>query len=300
MHVLISGGTGFIGSALCRHLAQDGHSLTVLSRRPDQVPAICGASVRGVADLADLPAEPRVDAIINLAGASIAQGRWTEKRKQELVDSRVRTTRALVEFMARQSEPPACFLSASALGYYGAQGDEPLDEDAEPHCEYQHELCAAWESAAGEAQAQGVRTAIFRLGIVLGPGGGALANMLPPFRFGLGGPIGAGSQWMSWVHREDVLRAIALLLQQQELQGVFNLTAPGAVRNREFAEVLGRVLHRPAFLPMPGFVLRLLLGEFAHLLITGQRVVPRNLEAAGFEFRFPNLEEALQDIVGNR
>lgn len=297
MHILITGGTGFIGGALCQRLTGAGHHVIVLSRNPDRVPAVCGAAVRGVSDLSEIPAQQAVDAFINLAGASIAQGRWSEARKQELVASRVQTTAKIIGFMAGRDQRPECLISASAIGYYGAQNDTELDEHAPPVLEFQHELCAQWEAEARKAEALGVRTAIIRLGIVLGPGGGALSNMLPPFRFGLGGPIGNGQQWMSWVHREDVLRAIETLLEKSQLSGPFNMTAPNPVRNAEFARTLGRTLNRPAFLPMPGFVLRILLGEFAHLLLTGQRVVPQRLSEAGFRFQHEKLASALADIL---
>ncbi len=297
MHVLLTGGTGFIGTALCQRLRNAGHEVTVLSRQPGRVPALCGAGVQGISTLTEIPLSQPVDAVVNLAGASIGKGRWTKNRKRELVESRVRITEQITEFLAARDQKPACLISASAVGFYGAQDDTPLDETAAPHEEFQHDLCASWESAARKAEQLGVRTAIIRLGIVLGPGGGALADMLPPYRFGLGGPISSGQQYMSWVHREDVLRAIEWLLAHPEQHGAFNLTAPNPVPNVVFAQTLGKVLHRPAFLPMPGFVLRILLGEFAHLLITGQRVLPRKLQEGGFTFQFGELEGALEDIL---
>jgi hypothetical protein len=199
--------------------------------------------------------------------------------------------------MGSRGQRPAVFLSASAIGYYGDQGDATVTEDSAPHAEYTHTLCAGWEAAAHEAQALGIRTAILRIGLVLGPGGGFLARLLPPFRLGLGGPVGSGRQWMSWIHREDLLGIIDLLLARDELRGAFNATAPAPVTSREFARALGRVLHRPAVLPLPAFVLKAALGEMSRLLLTGQRVLPARALEAGYVFRFTELEDALKDVL---
>lgn len=299
MEILITGGTGFIGRAMCTRLAAAGHTLTVLSRRPAQVPELCGAGVRGVASLHELGADYAPDAAINLAGAPIADRRWTAARKQELLSSRIDTTRDLARFLATRERRPAVLVSASAVGYYGATGNRELDEGSPPVKEFQHDLCRRWEEAALAAAGAVERVCIMRLGIVLGEGGGALQKMITPFRLGLGGPIGTGRQWMSWVHREDVLCIIDFLLEKTNLAGAFNATAPTPVMNRQFARELGRAVHRPAVIPVPAAVLRVGLGELAHLLLTGQHVRPRRLLEAGYRFTFPQLPEALAEAVGD-
>jgi uncharacterized protein (TIGR01777 family) len=243
------------------------------------------------------PNEP-IDAVINLAGEPIAEGRWSAARKRRLEDSRIALTQDLVRWMAQASPRPAALISASAIGFYGDQGDAPVTEDSAPHSEYTHELCAAWEQAAFAARTHGIRTAVLRIGLVVGPGGGFLARMLPPFRLGLGGPIGSGRQWMSWIHREDLLGMIDFLLAHAELDGVFNATAPHPATSRDFARTLGRVLHRPALLPAPALAFRAAFGEMSRLLLTGQRVLPARALEAGFRFRFPELEPALRDVLG--
>lgn len=295
---LVTGGSGFIGSALCHRLAATGATIDVLSRDPARAAHALPAGARIVSSLAELDREEPVEAIVNLAGEPIAARRWSAARKQRLRDSRIRLTEQLVDWMGRIEPPrPRALLSASAVGFYGDQGDATVTEESTPHAEFSHELCADWERSALQARALGVRVAIVRIGLVVGPDGGFLQRLLPPFRLGLGGPIGSGRQWMSWIHREDLLALFEWLLQHNHVTGVFNATAPQPVTSAEFARTLGRVLHRPARLPLPGIVLRIAFGEMSRLLLTGQRVVPARALAAGFSFRFADLEAALRDVL---
>ncbi|WP_434212295.1 TIGR01777 family oxidoreductase [[Pseudomonas] boreopolis] len=288
MHVLVTGGTGFIGRLLCARLHEAGHAVSVLTRAPAraQVP---GARLVGALERAE-----GVDAVVNLAGASLFDRRWTDAYKQVLRASRIDGTRRLVAWMARQPAPPRVLVSGSAIGWYGPRDDAPLDETAAPGEDFAAWLCRDWEAEAMRATALGVRTCLLRTGIVLDRGGGALEKMLPPFRFGLGGPMGDGRQWMSWIHREDLVRLAIWLIGQPGAQGAFNGTAPGPVANGVFARTLGTVLRRPARLRVPGFALRLALGEMAGLLLSGQRVLPTRALDAGFAFLHPGLEGALR------
>ena len=294
---LVTGGTGFVGHALCQRLVRHGAALTVLSRDPGRASSLLPAGIRSISSLDQLAPTEHFDVIINLAGEPIADKRWSAKRKRVLEASRIELTRNLVGWMCASSRQPRVFVSASAIGYYGDQGERTVTEDSEPHLEYSHQLCAAWEAAALRAADAGVRTALLRIGLVVGPAGGFLARMLLPFRLGLGGPIGSGRQWMSWIHRNDLLRLIALLVEREDLAGVFNATAPTPVTGREFADTLGRVLRRPAIVPAPALLFRVVFGEMSRLLLTGQRVLPRRAAAAGFQFEFPDLESALRDVL---
>lgn len=299
MKILITGGTGFIGKSLCRALLAQGHDVTVFSRQPeDRVRSLCGASVSAMSDLRSLPAEIRYDAVINLAGEGIADRRWSEARKQQLWDSRIGVTGRLIDLIAGMEERPKVLLSGSAVGYYGNRGDAVLDESADPGEDFSHRLCAAWESEARRAEGLGLRTCIIRTGLVVGPGGGFLSRMLPMFKLGLGGPIGDGKQWMSWIHVDDHIGLTLRLLNDSSANGIYNATAPNPVSNREFTRCLAQVLGRPAFLPAPAALLSLALGEMAQLLLGGQRVLPKRLMELGFEFRYPHLQEALEDALG--
>jgi uncharacterized protein len=294
MRYLITGGTGFIGAALCAGLLRAGHQAVVLTRSAATAAARLPAGVEVVEDLAGLD---EVDAVVNLAGASVVGGRWNATRKQLLLDSRIGTTRRLLQWIETAQRRPAVLVSGSAIGYYGPHGDEELDEDAPPGSDFSAELCRAWEAEAQRAEALGLRVCRLRIGIVLGPGGGALSSMLRPFRLGLGGPMGDGRQWMSWVHRADLV-ALIRWLAEGDGAGAWNGTAPQPVDNAEFSRVLGRVLHRPARLTTPAFALRALFGEMSDLLLTGQRVLPRRALAEGFGFRYPTLEAALAELLG--
>jgi len=294
---LITGATGFVGQALCRRLAESGVQITALTRNPARAARLLPPGTRCVATLGELAVDTTLDAVINLAGEAIAAARWSTARKALLEGSRIDLTRELVGWMGRATTAPRVFISASAVGFYGEQGDALVTETSTPHDEYTHRLCAAWEAAAAEARAVGVRTAILRIGLVIGPDGGFMQRMLPLFKAGLGGPIGDGKQWMSWIHREDLLRLIETIIAREDLAGAFNATAPAPVRNREFAQTLGRVLHRPAVLPAPAVAFRLAFGEMSRLLLTGQRVLPQRAIEAGFEFRFAQLDAALRDVT---
>lgn len=305
-HVLVTGGTGFIGHALVPALADQGVRVTVLTRR-DQLPgALRREQVRAVRSLADVPASEAVDAVINLAGARILGLPWTATRRQELLRSRVGLTRDLVAWIADRGRRPGCLLSASAIGYYGVQpqsDDTPLVEQSPPQPVFMSELCQQWEQAAAAALPLGVRVACLRFGLVLGDGG-ALPMLLLPIRLGLGGRLGSGRQWLSWVHIDDLLRAMAHAWQALEREPgaalqVYNVTAPEAVRQAEFSRVAAAVLRRPSFMPTPAWPLRLLLGEQSDLLLEGQRVAPARLQREGFAFRYPQLRPALQSLVGS-
>jgi uncharacterized protein (TIGR01777 family) len=250
-------------------------------------------------DLNSSPPPPRafdgVDVVFNLAGESVAAGRWTKKRKARIHDSRVHGTRNLVDAITRlpSANRPKAFVSASAVGYYGSRGEETLTEDSDPGDDFLAQVCTSWECEARRAADQGVRACMMRIGIVLGPNGGALAKMLTPFKLGLGGRLGSGRQWMPWIHVEDLAGLFLHAAQLDAIQGPVNAVAPGIVRNREFTKALARELHRPAFLPAPYFGLRLMFGEFAKVLFASQKVEPRVALHSGFEFRFPQLPEAL-------
>ncbi|MEQ1440371.1 TIGR01777 family oxidoreductase [Fontimonas sp. SYSU GA230001] len=296
MRVLVTGATGFIGRALCGALLARGDAVVALTRSLADARAVLPAPVACVTALDDAGA---TDAVVNLAGLNLASGRWTAARKQAMVASRVQTTEGLVAWM-QAGVRPRVLVSGSAIGWYGARGDEPLAEDAAPgrSSEFSVQLCTAWEAAAARAAALGVRTCLLRTGIVLEGDGGSLARMLLPFRLGLGGPMGSGRQWMSWIHRADLVALILWLIDRDDASGPYNGTAPEPVRHAEFVAALGRVLHRPAIVPMPGFVLRLLIGEMADLLLTGQKVLPVRALDGGFTFAYPRLDAALQAILG--
>lgn len=298
MHYLITGGTGFIGKALCRRLLDEGHRVSVLTRDYARARMSLGRDVELLRELQELEAGERVDIIVNLAGAPIADRRWSASRKAELVNSRVEVTRQIVQLVQRLEHRPQCLISASAVGFYGASDARPLTEQSPANNEFSHELCKRWEEEARKVEAAGVRTCIIRLGIVLGPGGGMLQKLLTPFRLGLGGRLGSGSQMMSWVHRDDVVEVICRLSEDASLEGVFNLTAPAPVSNAEFTRALAGALRRPALLPLPAWFIRLVFGEMGdRLLLHGQCVMPARLQEAGYGFRYRDIREALRDSV---
>lgn len=294
MRVLISGGTGFIGQKLCALLAQQGHEVVVWTRQlKPKLPEGAGSFIHQLSELE----KSSVDAVINLAGAGIADQRWSAARKKELVNSRVTTTQQLVKWMTAQESPPKTLLSASAVGFYGEQGDREITETTAPTPGFTHDLCAAWEAAAQEAEALGVRVCRVRTGVVLDQGGGSLKKMLPAFKMGLGGPLGSGKHWFPWIHRADIARIYLWLLENPEQQGAFNASAPRPVTNAEFTRSLGRALKRPAVLPMPELMLKVMFGEMAELLLVSDRMLPARLQEAGFEFHYPELDTALNAIV---
>lgn len=297
MKILITGGTGFIGKKLCHFLLDHDHELTVLSRKPKKVYSLCGERVQAINSIEQLTSSDTFDAIINLAGEGIANSRWSKKRKQVLLDSRINTTRQLIAYIERAKKRPEVLISGSAVGYYGNRGSRVLNEWSDPHEDFSHELCEKWESTAIEAENFDVRVCVIRTGLVIGNDGGFLKRMLPLYKLGLGGKMGDGQQWMSWIHRTDFIAIINKLLESKVMQGIFNATAPVPVSNDEFSQTLGKTLNRPVCLPIPAFVLKILLGEMSTLLLGGQRILPERIEQAGYEFQFKTLEQALTDVL---
>lgn len=294
MRILITGGSGFIGQALCRSLLADRDEVVVLTRDAQRARTRLPAEVALIERLRDAG---EVDAAVNLAGANLADRRWTAARKQTIRESRLGTTRSLVDWMAAREHKPRVLVSGSAVGWYGARGDEALDEDAAPGSDFAAQLCRDWESEADAATALGVRVCRIRTGIVLDADGGALAKMLLPFRLGFGGRFGDGRQWMSWIARADIVGLILWLIRTESAHGAYNATAPAPVTNADFSAALAAALHRPALLPVPAFALRAMLGEMADLLLTGQRVMPVRAQAQGFRFRYSDLFSVLRQIV---
>jgi uncharacterized protein (TIGR01777 family) len=297
MKVLISGGSGLVGGALTGALRADGHAVCHLVR-PGGKAAPGDVQWNPLSALADVPAMEGFDAVVNLNGASIADGRWTSKRKTILRGSRVDSTRVLVDALSHLRQPPRVFVCASATGYYGSRGDEVLTETSGYGNDFLAMLCRAWEGEAARASSSGIRTVIARFGIVLSAEGGALAHMLAPFRLGAGGRLGTGKQWMSWIALGDAVRALRAAIDDARWNGAVNLVSPEPVRNSEFTRVLASVLHRPAIFPAPGLALRLALGEMADaLLLSSQRVQPECLQQYGYAFRYENLEAALHAVL---
>jgi uncharacterized protein (TIGR01777 family) len=301
MRIFITGATGFVGQALVPALLADGHAVAAWVRDPARAHLALGARVQTVAATPDaerLEAAVReADAVINLQGEPIVGARWTGARKVALMDSRVGITTRLAAALSRSADRPRLMLSASAVGYYGDRGDELLDEASPAGHGFLSEICLHWERATEPARAAGARTALLRIGVVLGRGGGALAKMLPPFRLGMGGRLGAGTQWMPWVHQADVVQLVRRALTDPRYEGPINVVAPAAVTNREFTEALGHALHRPAVMAVPAAALRLALGEAAVTVLGSQRVVPRALERLGYSFVHPALGAALTDVL---
>ena len=298
MEIVVAGGMGFVGRPLTLRLLELGHRVTAIGFRPrkDLIPHpdftyLAADTTQGGAWQDELA---KADAVVNLTGRSIFK-RWSRAYKQEIYDSRILTTQNLVAGLGAERRP--IFLSTSAIGFYGDTGDAEITESSGPGDDFLARLSMDWEAAALKAEARGARVALMRFGVVLGPQGGALEKMVPIFRLGGGGPLGSGRQWFSWIHLEDLLAAVCFLLDRQSAEGAYNFTAPEAVRNRELAATLGKVLHRPAIIPVPAFMLKIAMGEFSQTLLASQRVVPENLIHEGFSFRFPTLAAALGDLV---
>ncbi|OGQ78525.1 MAG: TIGR01777 family protein [Deltaproteobacteria bacterium RIFCSPLOWO2_12_FULL_60_19] len=300
MKLVLAGGSGFIGRALCNRLIEQGHSLTLLTRSRSPAPLSPGKT--WVAWNPDSAGDwqrtlDAADGVINLAGEPIAGKRWTAAQKRKIRSSRINTTRALVTAIDKTEIKPKFLLNASAIGYYGARGDEVLTEESVPGNDFLSSVCAAWEQEAEQAAAYGLRVIRLRTGIVLGNGGGALAKMVLPFKLFVGGPLGSGTQWMPWIHLEDEIDLIQFLIENRHARGAVNATAPYPVTMREFCNTLGGVLHRPSWAPVPAFALRLLLGEMAEILLASQRVIPAKAQSLGYQFKHPTLLEALRALL---
>lgn len=297
--ILVTGGTGFVGSRLVAALVEAGHDVTVLTRSRASA-ADLPAPLRIVTSLDQIGCNDRIDAIINLAGEPISNGLWTLRKRQRIMRSRLRVTRDVAVLAARLNTRPGVLISGSAIGWYGLRGDEQLDETSSGHNCFSRRLCVSWEEAAQRVARLGVRTVCLRTGLVLASDGGMLSRLLMPFEFGLGGPFGSGRHWMSWIHRDDLVRMIIHAIATPDLSGPVNGTAPEPVRNVQFTASLARALRRPAVIPVPAAPLRWVLGDFAReLLLEGQRVVPRAAIASGFAFTYPDIDSALNQIVGH-
>jgi uncharacterized protein (TIGR01777 family) len=299
MKIAIAGASGFIGSLLADHLWNQRHDLLLLSRNPPRETDVTKQEW--------VAWDPRttgsweqsldgVDGIFNLAGEPIAAKRWTHAQKERIKTSRVQSTRALVNAIATAKDKPKFLINASAVGYYGPHGDETITEESGPGDDYLSRVCVAWEEEASKAEAYRVRVVLVRTGIVLGKGKGALAKMVPPFKFFAGGPLGSGNQWMPWIHIEDQLGLLLFLLDNETARGPFNATAPNPVTMTEFGKTLGDVLNRPSWATVPAAVLTLLVGEMAEMLLNGQRAVPQAALKLGYEFKYPTLMPALQSL----
>lgn len=297
MKLVITGASGFIGRALCAELLKKGHRLTLLTHSPPR---------SATAEMAKwqhwTPGTPGdwesaldgADGVINLAGEPIAAQRWTPNHKRRIRLSRIDATNSLAEAIAKAKQKPAFLLNGSAVGYYGPRGDEVIDESAQAGNDFLSLVCLAWEEAAKQIESLGVRVIRLRTGIVLGKGGGALAKMAPPFKLFVGGPLGSGKQWMSWIHLDDEVGLMIHLIESAAASGAINATAPNPETMKEFCRTLGKVMHRPSWLGAPAVALRLALGEMAEMLLTGQRAVPAVAQELGYEFKYPQLEPALQ------
>jgi uncharacterized protein len=307
MKVTIAGATGFVGSRLVDKLHSEGHQVLVLTRDSDRARRVFPASAYPNLEIVGYsPAESGdwqksiagCDAVVNLAGIPIAEERWTAARQQAILDSRKLTTAKLVEAIANANPRPSVLVSASAIGYYGTSETAEFEENSPAGDDFLAQVCQEWETAAQGVKNTGTRLAILRLGIVLGMGG-ALAKMLPAFRLFAGGPIGTGKQWFSWIHRDDVVNLILYALENPQIEGVLNATAPHPVRMNELCETLGEILKRPSWLPVPSFALELLLGDGAKVVLEGQQVLPKRTLVSGFQYQYPKLKSALEEILSD-
>lgn len=300
MKILISGASGLVGTAVADALRKDGYTVGQFVR-PGGTARAGDVRWDPASVTADLAAMEGADAVICLSGASVGEGRWTAERKKVLRSSRVDLTGVLVDSLARLKQKPRVFVAASAVGYYGNRGDEILTESSAAGNDFISQLARDWETESMRAESAGIRTVIVRFGVILSPKGGALARMLLPFKLGVGGRLGSGKQWMSWVALEDVVQIALAAIADERMRGPVNVTAPAPVQNAEFTRVLARVLHRPAIFPAPAFMLRIALGEMADgLLLASQRVIPEKLRTRGYRFRYETLEDALEAIVSGK
>jgi uncharacterized protein len=302
MKIAIAGATGFVGSRLVEQLQAQGHQIVMLTRSPQQANSrFPQATVIGYNPLKSGEWQSAIDgcdAVINLAGEPIAEKRWTPAQKRIMLDSRKIGTEKIVEAIGQATTKPPVLINASAIGYYGTSETSKFDETSPAGTDFLAEVCTEWESAAQAATIHGTRVVVLRLGIVLGENGGALGKMLAPFSAFVGGPIGSGKQWFSWIHRDDVVKLIITALTDTQMNGVYNATAPNPVTMEGFAQTLGTVMNRPSWLPVPNFALEALLGEGAMVVLQGQQVAPTKMLAQGFEFQYPTLKTALITILG--
>lgn len=300
MKVAITGATGFVGTRLVERLQAEGNQVLVLTRNSD-------AAKRKFPNAEVVAYNPResgswqqsisgCDAVVNLAGEPIAQERWTVERKQEIINSRKIGTQKIVEAIAQANPKPSVLVNASAIGYYGTSETASFDETSPPGNDFLAQVCKEWEAEAQKVKDAGTRLVIVRIGIVLAMGG-AIAKMIPPFQMFAGGPIGSGRQWFSWIHREDLVNLILTALKRPDIQGIVNGTAPNSVRMAEFCQTLGEVLNRPSWLPVPGFALEVLLGDGAKVVLEGQQVLPKTTQSYGFQYQYPNVKQALEEIL---
>jgi len=300
MRVLITGGSGLVGRALAANLARDGSEVIILSRRPERIIGLpAGISAKwwdGHTTEAWSSLVDGADAIINLAGENISSGRWTDERKRGILESRLNVGRAIVQAVEAAARKPRVAIQASGVGYYGPCGDEEITEETPPGHDFLARVAVDWEASTASLEALGVRRVVIRTGVVLSTAGGALPRMLLPFRLFTGGRLGSGRQWFPWIHIADEVGAIRFLIESESAKGPFNLTAPAPLTNAEFSRFLGQRLRRPAFIPTPGFTLRLLFGEMATVILDGQRAIPRRLMQLGFIFQFPEAASALKDL----
>ena len=292
MNILITGGSGFLGTALIKRLLQQQHHITVTSRAPEKFPIQHAALTAIKTD--QLSSIQQIDLVINLAGAGIADKRWTDKRKQELLQSRLKTTQALIDWFKQLKVKPKQFLSGSAIGWYGSHGNNVIDETSNAESGFSHDLCEQWEQCALQATQLGIPTTLLRTAVALDPAGGILKQLKPIYQFGGGGRLGSGKQWFSWISRDDWVNAVLFLIQHP-LEGAVNLTAPHPVTQQQFAEEFARSLNRPAILPMPEPVVKLVFGEMSHLFLDSQKIMPNRLSNAGFTFRQATLGKALKN-----
>ncbi|MEZ9370956.1 TIGR01777 family oxidoreductase [Shewanella sp. 10N.286.51.B2] len=295
MKILITGATGFVGQQLV-HLLQEEHKLTIVSRNIEHAEAVLGNKHQYLSGLDTLDNLNEFDSVINLAGEPIVGKRWSQQQKQRICDSRWNITARLAQLIQQSTTPPASFISASAIGFYGRQGQQPVDEHSQAHDEFSHQVCSEWEHLALKAQSENTRVCVLRIGIVLGKNGGALAKILPPFKLGLGGPIGKGTHGVSWIHIDDLTHLIEHLINSNDAKGIFNATAPNPVNHKQFAQSLGFTLKRPAKIPTPVLALRLAMGEMADLIVEGQFVLPKRTLASGFNFKYTHIDPALDSI----